>query len=87
MQRRVVDVLVPVALDQAYSYRVPDRMEVAPGDLVDVPLLSMVAFAATVPDAVDEVRAAVHYVTRRPGGDGAVREICDLIRAAQKAAK
>lgn len=50
-------------------------------ELVDVPLLTQVGFSATVPDAVDEVRAAVHYVTRRPGGDGAVRELCDLIRA------
>ena len=33
-----VDVLVPVALDQAYSYRVPDALELAPGDLVRVPL-------------------------------------------------
>ena len=36
--RRVVDVLVPVALDQAYSYVVPPGMEVAPGDVVAVPL-------------------------------------------------
>ena len=50
-------------------------------ELVDVPLLSQVGFSATVPDAVDEVKAVVHYVTRRPGGDGAVRELCDLIRA------
>jgi 3-deoxy-D-manno-octulosonate 8-phosphate phosphatase (KDO 8-P phosphatase) len=49
-------------------------------ELVDLPLLRQVGFSATVPDAVDEVRAAVHYVTRRPGGDGAVRELCDLIR-------
>ncbi len=38
MARRVVDVLVPVALDQAYSYRVPEGMELAPGDFVCVPL-------------------------------------------------
>ena len=50
-------------------------------ELVDVPLLSTVGFSATVPDAVDEVKAVVHYVTKRPGGDGAVRELCDLIRA------
>jgi 3-deoxy-D-manno-octulosonate 8-phosphate phosphatase (KDO 8-P phosphatase) len=50
-------------------------------ELVDVPLLKQVGFAATVPDAVDEVRAAVHYVTKRPGGDGAVRELCDLLLA------
>jgi primosomal protein N' (replication factor Y) len=38
MARRVVDVLVPVALDRAYSYRVPDGLELAPGDVVSVPL-------------------------------------------------
>ncbi len=38
MATRVVDVLVPVALDQAYSYRVPDGLELAPGDVVTVPL-------------------------------------------------
>ncbi|HKD26745.1 MAG TPA: primosomal protein N', partial [Xanthobacteraceae bacterium] len=38
MAKRIVDVLIPVALDHAYSYRVPDEMELAPGDLVRVPL-------------------------------------------------
>lgn len=38
MARRVVDVLVPVALDRAYSYRVPDGLDLAPGDVVSVPL-------------------------------------------------
>jgi primosomal protein N' (replication factor Y) (superfamily II helicase) len=38
MAKRVVDVLVPVALDRAYSYRVPEALELAPGDIVSVPL-------------------------------------------------
>src|SRR4029077_2192401 len=38
MTKRVVDVLVPVALDGAYSYRVPDQLELKPGDIVCVPL-------------------------------------------------
>jgi primosomal protein N' (replication factor Y) (superfamily II helicase) len=38
MTSRVVDVLVPVALDRAYSYRVPAGIEVEPGDIVSVPL-------------------------------------------------
>jgi primosomal protein N' (replication factor Y) len=38
MARRIVDVLVPVALNQAYSYRVPDDMTLTPGDVVSVPL-------------------------------------------------
>ncbi len=35
---KFVDVLVPVALDHAYSYRVPAGLDLAPGDLVSVPL-------------------------------------------------
>jgi len=35
---RVVDVLVPVAISQTYSYRVPRGMEVRPGDVITVPL-------------------------------------------------
>ena len=35
---RMVDVLVPVALDQTYSYKVPRGMELKAGDLVGVPL-------------------------------------------------
>ena len=38
MNARVVDVLVPVALDQLYSYRVPAGLDLAPGDVVAVPL-------------------------------------------------
>ena len=38
MSPRIVDVLVPVALDQAYSYRVPDGLGLEPGDVVSVPL-------------------------------------------------
>ena len=34
----VADVVVPVAVDTAYSYRVPDGLEIAPGDIVTVPL-------------------------------------------------
>lgn len=35
---RIVDVLVPVAVDRPYSYKVPDGMDLRPGDLVVVPL-------------------------------------------------
>ncbi|MGB7076568.1 MAG: primosomal protein N', partial [Xanthobacteraceae bacterium] len=38
MAKRVVDVLVPVALDHPYSYRVPDNLALAPGDIISVPL-------------------------------------------------
>jgi 3-deoxy-D-manno-octulosonate 8-phosphate phosphatase (KDO 8-P phosphatase) len=48
-------------------------------DVVDLPILRRVGFAATVADSVAEVRPFVHYVTTRPGGRGAVREVCDLL--------
>jgi primosomal protein N' (replication factor Y) (superfamily II helicase) len=38
MANRIVDVLVPVALDHPYSYRVPPDLALAPGDFVRVPL-------------------------------------------------
>lgn len=48
-------------------------------DWLDLALLGRVGFAATVADAVAEVRETADYVTRRKGGHGAVREVCDLI--------
>lgn len=48
-------------------------------DLFDLPVLNVAGFSATVPDAMDDVLSLVHYTTKRPAGNGAVREICDLI--------
>lgn len=48
-------------------------------DWLDLPLLLRAGLAAAVADAVAEVREAAHYVTERPGGRGAVRELCELI--------
>ena len=48
-------------------------------DIVDLPILSRVGFSATVADAVPDVLSFVDYVATRPGGGGAVREICDLL--------
>ncbi len=59
----------------------PEETAYVGDELVDVPMIELVAFGATVPEAVDEVRRKARYVTHRPGGDGAVREVCDLIRA------
>ncbi len=52
-------------------------------DLTDLPLLEQVGLAVTVPNAVQEVKDAAHYVTLREGGAGAYRELVDLIVQAQ----
>src|SRR5262249_28652282 len=54
-------------------------------DLPDLPVLRQCGFAVAVANAVDEVRAAAHYVTKAPGGRGAVREFSDLVLRAQGA--
>ncbi len=56
-----------------------DEMAYVGDDIFDIPLLQSVGFGATVPEAVDEVIASAQYVTKRAGGNGAVREICDFI--------
>lgn len=48
-------------------------------ELVDLPVLRRVGVAVAVPNAVPEVAAVAHYMTRRAGGQGAVREVIDLI--------
>ena len=57
----------------------PEAVAYVGDDLVDLPILRRVGFAATVIDAHEEVKPHVHYVTELPGGRGAVREICDLL--------
>lgn len=52
-------------------------------DVVDLPILRRVGFAVATADAVDDIRPYVHYVTNRPGGRGAVREVCDLMLKAR----
>jgi 3-deoxy-D-manno-octulosonate 8-phosphate phosphatase (KDO 8-P phosphatase) len=52
-------------------------------DIVDLPILRRVGLAVAVNGADEFLRRHVHYVTRRPGGLGAVRETIELILSAQ----
>jgi len=48
-------------------------------DLMDLPVIKEVGFGVTVPHALDEIKDGSDYVTKRQGGYGAVREICEMI--------
>jgi len=61
----------------------PDRAAFVGDDVVDIPLMRRCGLAVAVADATPDTRAAAHYVTRLPGGFGAVREVCELILKAQ----
>lgn len=52
-------------------------------DVPDLPVMKRVALALTVADAHPEALRAAHWISGCPGGQGAVREACDLILAAQ----
>lgn len=54
-------------------------------DLLDIPALQRAGLAVAVADAVPEVRAVAHVVTKARGGQGAIRECVELILRAQGA--
>lgn len=57
----------------------PEEVAYVGDDVVDLPVMRKVGFAATVADAVDEVKPFADMITERSGGRGAVREICDFL--------
>ncbi|MBF0239531.1 MAG: HAD hydrolase family protein [SAR324 cluster bacterium] len=48
-------------------------------DVNDLECLKMVGFPVVVADAYPEVKEVACWITNRNGGDGAVRELCDLV--------
>ena len=52
-------------------------------DLTDIPIMRRVEFAVAVADAVEETRSVAHYITRAAGGQGAVREVVEIILKSQ----
>ena len=52
-------------------------------DLADLPVLRRVGLPIAVANAVAEVKAVARYVTRAPGGHGAVREVIELLLKAR----
>jgi len=95
MKRRAkelrVDVLVqgqllklPAYAQLLKRFRVTeDQVCVIGDDLMELPLLRRAGFAIAVPNAVEDVKRISHYVTQRPGGRGAVREVVELILKAK----
>jgi len=61
----------------------PGEMAYMGDDIIDLPVLKRVAFSAAVADAVVEVRDRVDFVSQRPGGRGAARELAELILKVQ----
>ncbi|ROO90050.1 N-acylneuraminate cytidylyltransferase [Actinocorallia herbida] len=58
----------------------PARVAYVGNDVNDLGCLALVGWPVAVPGAHPDVLAAARLVLTRPGGGGAVREVCDLVR-------
>ncbi len=83
VHQRVLDKLVVVREILTRLDIPPDRVAYMGDDLVDLPVLTQVGVGITVADAPAYVRDRVHWVTDRPGGRGAVREVCEAVLKAR----
>ncbi len=52
-------------------------------DLIDIPVMEKVGFPVAVANAQDLAKQAAAYTTRQKGGNGAAREVIDLVLTAQ----
>ncbi|MFO3797743.1 MAG: HAD family hydrolase, partial [Anaerolineales bacterium] len=62
----------------------PEEVVYVGNDLNDLPCFEISGWAVAVADAWPEVRRAADYVLSRRGGQGAVREICEMLLQAKK---
>ena len=66
------------------KFNIPiEQMAYMGDDVNDVGALQTVGYAAAPADSVDQVRQVVHYICQKNGGEGAVREVIDMILAAR----
>ncbi len=63
----------------------PGEVAVMGDDLPDLPLMKRAGLALAPANAVPEVRRAARWVSRRPGGAGAVRDAVEMLLKARKA--
>jgi len=77
--QNVKDKLLPFREILAERHLDPSEVAYVGDDVVDLPVLRLVGFAATVADAVPDIKPYVDYISERSGGRGAVREICDYL--------
>ena len=76
---------VAVLFALSEKYGIPfDQMAYIGDDVNDVEALRAVGYAAAPADCVQQVRRVVHYVCKKRGGEGAVREVIDRILAAKE---
>ncbi len=91
VKKRAQDMKVEEVYGQAYpktkfyeeikrKYKVKDSEVCFIGDdLLDLQLIKKVGLGIAVKDACPEVKRVADYITKKRGGRGAVREVCEFI--------
>ena len=66
------------------KFRVKDEEVCFIGDdFIDLPVLKRVGLSIAPPEAIEEVKKSCHYITKKSGGKGAVREVIEIILKSQ----
>ena len=60
-----------------------DQIAYIGDDVVDIPVMTRVGLAIAVNNANQAIKPYAHYTTLQNGGQGAVREVCDLLLKSQ----
>lgn len=61
----------------------PEQVAHVGDDLLDLPIMARAGLSVAVADAHPAILPYAHWRTANPGGNGAAREVCDLIMEAQ----
>src|ERR1700678_608487 len=56
-----------------------DQIAYVGDDIIDLPIMRVCGLAIASANARDQVKAAAHYITTQPGGEGAGRDAIDFI--------
>ncbi len=82
--RQGFETKLPAALEILKELRLsPEQVCYIGDDLTDLPVIRHVGLGVAVADAVTEVRAAAGHITTLSGGQGAVRELVEMILKSQ----
>lgn len=82
--RQGFETKLPAALEILRELQLsPEQVCYIGDDLTDLPVIRHVGLGVAVADAVTEVRAAAGHITSLSGGQGAVRELVEMILKSQ----
>lgn len=76
---------LPVVQRLSEEYQIPlENICYVGDDLPDIPVIRAVGFGCSVANGMEAVKASARYVTKTSGGNGAIREIINLLLTSEQ---